>query len=98
MGCVLLSRVYGWCIVASASTNSFKNYEYYDARVFIENFFWKDFCDNYLELVKTRVYDKENKHPKEKRSAVLTLNYVFNTLLKLFAPYIPHITEELNSI
>ncbi len=84
--------------VIENSTNSFKNYEYCDARVFIENFFWKDFCDNYLELVKTRVYDEENKHPKEKKSAALTLNYVFNTLLKLFAPYMPHVTEELNSI
>jgi len=84
--------------VIENSTNSFKNYEYCDARVFMENFFWKDFCDNYLELVKTRVYDEENKHPKEKKSAALTLNYVFNTLLKLFAPYMPHVTEELNSI
>ena len=84
--------------VIENSTNSFKNYEYCDARVFVENFFWKDFCDNYLELVKTRVYDEENKHPKEKKSAALTLNYVFNTLLKLFAPYMPHVTEELNSI
>ena len=84
--------------VIENSTNSFKNYEYCDARVFVENFFWKDFCDNYLELVKTRVYDEENKHPKEKKSAALTLNYVFNTLLKLFAPYMPHVTEEINSI
>lgn len=84
--------------VIENSTNSFKDYEYCDARVFIENFFWKDFCDNYLELVKTRVYDKENKYLKNKKSAALTLNYVFNTILKLFSPYIPHITEELNTI
>jgi valyl-tRNA synthetase len=84
--------------VVENATNSFKNYEYCDARVFVENFFWKDFCDNYLELVKTRVYDEENENPKEKKSAILTLNYVFNTLLKLFAPYTPHVTEELNSI
>ncbi|WP_236870431.1 valine--tRNA ligase [Candidatus Bandiella numerosa] len=84
--------------VVENATNSFKNYEYCDARVFVENFFWNDFCDNYLELVKTRVYDEENKNPKEKKSAILTLNYVFNTLLKLFAPYMPHVTEELNSI
>ena len=84
--------------VVENATNSFKNYEYCDARVFVENFFWNNFCDNYLELVKTRVYDEENKNPKEKKSAILTLNYVFNTLLKLFAPYMPHVTEELNSI
>ncbi len=91
----ILSSLYQ---VIENATASFKNYEYCDARVFIENFFWNDFCDNYLELIKTRVYDEADNNPKEKKSGVLTLYYVFNTLLKLFAPYIPHITEELNSI
>ena len=67
-----------------------------DARTYIEDFFWKYFCDNYLELIKNRVYNTE--HSKERKSALLTLNYTFNTILKLFAPFIPHITEELNSI
>ena len=78
------------------STQSFQQYEYCDAKTYIEDFFWKYFCDNYLELVKTRVYNTE--HSKERKSALLTLNYTFNTILKLFAPFIPHITEELNNI
>ena len=82
--------------VIKHSTQSFQQYEYYDAKTDIENFFWKYFCDNYLELVKSRIYN--TKHSKENKSAILTLNYVFNTILKLFAPFIPHITEELNSI
>ena len=84
--------------VIEEATKSFQEYEYSDARVCIENFFWKNFCDNYLELVKTRVYDENNKVPKEKHSAALTLHYVFQTLLRLFAPYIPHISDEINAI
>ena len=84
--------------VIKCATNSLEEFEYHDARVFIENFFWKYFCDNYLELIKTRVYNQDGQYPKEQRSAILTLYHVFSVLLKLFAPYIPHVTEELNSI
>jgi valyl-tRNA synthetase len=83
--------------VVGNATTSLQQYEYCDARVYVEEFFWKHFCDNYLELVKTRVYDEEGKHSKEKLSAKLTLYNVFQTLLKLFAPYLPHITEEIST-
>ena len=91
----ILSSLYQ---VIEEATKSFQKYEYSDARVCIENFFWKHFCDNYLELIKIRVYDRSNKFPEEKCSAVLTLHYVFQTLLRLFAPYIPHVAEEISSI
>ncbi len=84
--------------VIEGATKSFEEYGYSDARVCIENFFWKDFCDNYLELIKTRIYDESNEHPKEKCSVILTLYYVFQTVLRLFAPYIPHVVEEINVI
>lgn len=78
------------------ATAEFKRFEYCDARVAVEDFFWKDFCDNYLELVKGRAYgeigDAEAQH-----SAHLTLYYCLNTILRLFAPFLPHITEELYS-
>ena len=91
----ILSRLY---MVLKTSTELLEKYEYYDARIALENFFWKDFCDNYLELMKTRVYN-ENKHNSiGSISAKLTLYFVFECLLKLFSPFIPHITEELNSI
>ena len=89
----ILSSLYK---VIEEATKSFQEYEYSDARVCIENFFWKNFCDNYLELIKTRVYDEKNKYPKEKCSTVLTLYYIFKALLRLFAPYIPHVVEEIN--
>ncbi|MFQ3307442.1 MAG: valyl-tRNA synthetase [Candidatus Midichloriaceae bacterium] len=82
--------------VVLKTTESFKKYEYSEARSTIENFFWKHYCDNYIELIKTRIYSEDDN--QYKRSAILTLSHVFNTLLKLFSPILPHITDELYSL
>ena len=84
--------------VISSATESFKHYEYCDARVTIEDFFWNDLCDNYLELIKVRVYDASAENKAARQSAIYTLHHVFKTLYKLFAPFIPHAVDELNSI
>lgn len=74
------------------STESFEKYEYSRAKNEIDNFFWRDFCDNYLEIVKKRVYQGKG---EEKLSAQYTLyNTLFN-LIKLFAPFTPFVTEEI---
>lgn len=80
------------------ATNELQNYEYANAMHLTEKFFWSVFCDNYLEISKTRAYDEENKNPNGQYSSILTLYHVMKTLLKLFAPFMPHITEELYQI
>ena len=80
------------------TTNELQNYEYANAMQLTEKFFWSVFCDNYLEISKTRSYDEENKNPQGQYSSILTLYHIMQTLLKLFAPFIPHITEELYQI
>ena len=55
------------------------------------SFFWQIFCDNYLEVVKKRIYN--NKEGKE--SAQYTLYTSLLTILKLIAPIMPFITEEI---
>jgi len=70
------------------ATAEFEQFEYCDARVAVEEFFWNDFCDNYLELVKARAYE-------DSQSAYFTIYHCLDALLKLFAPFTPHITEEL---
>lgn len=74
-----------------------EEFEYADAIAFLEEFFWKDLCDNYLEITKKRCYDAENDAQKESMSAILTLYHVLKIVLKLFAPYLPSITEEIYS-
>jgi len=78
--------------VVNDVTENFEKYEYSKAKQEIEKFFWKDFCDNYLEIVKKRVYAEES---DEKLSAQYTLYKSFLLILKLIAPIMPFITEEV---
>lgn len=70
----------------------FENYEFAKAKILLEQFFWIKFADNYIELVKGRLYGE---NPKEKLSAQYALNKILENITKLFAPIIPHITEEI---
>ena len=74
-------------------TETFEQYEYFRTKADTENFFWNTFCDNYLEIIKNRFYNPKNK--QEKESAQFALYHSLLTILKLFAPIMPHITEEL---
>jgi len=78
--------------VVGSVTKNFQDYEYSKAKQEIENFFWKDFCDNYLEIVKKRVYQGKG---NEKLSAQFTLYKTLLTIIKLIAPIMPFITEEI---
>jgi len=73
------------------SSEAFDKYEYAQAKLATEKFFWQIYCDNYLEIVKKRVY--ENKSGKE--SAQYALYQGLYTLLQLIAPIMPFITEEI---
>ncbi len=68
-------------------------YEFKKAREVIDKFFWRSFCDNYLEIVKPRLYSKNNL--ESKKTARFTLYTSLLSILKLYAPFMPFITEEL---
>jgi len=74
------------------STQAFESYEYSKAKSIVEQFFWSDFCDNYLEIVKKRVYQGTG---DKRLSAQYTLYNSLKTIIKLFAPILPFITEEI---
>ncbi len=65
------------------------------ARKLSEEFFWHTFCDNYLEIVKDRLYNPDKRGKEKRKSAQYTLYHSLLTILKLFAPIMPHITEEI---
>ncbi len=73
----------------------FGKYELSEARRITEMFFKHEFCDFYLEIVKYRIYGEDE---KSKLSAKWTLYNVLLGILKLFAPFIPYITEEIYQI
>ncbi len=80
------------------ATACFNDYQYSNSMQFIEQFFWQEFCDNYLEITKTRAYGEEQTDPKGTKSARICLYHGFKILLQLFAPFMPHITEEIYNI
>lgn len=77
------------------ATESFEGYTYARAREEVERFFWSDLADYYIEFVKYRIFG-EDKTSKE--AALWTLHTVFESVLKLYAPIMPFITEELYSL
>ena len=78
--------------VIKQATESFNVYESGDAKRLVEQFFWHTFCDNYLEIVKPRLYDPEIVDAEKRKSAQYTLYTVLLDLLKMFAPFMPPIS------
>jgi valyl-tRNA synthetase len=56
-------------------------------------FFWGDFCDWYIELVKSRL--QEDADPISRETVQQTLTFVLDGILRLLHPFMPHVTEEI---
>ncbi|HEX9653427.1 MAG TPA: class I tRNA ligase family protein, partial [bacterium] len=74
-------------------TRGLELFKFHEATDAIYSFFWKEYCDWYLELLKPRLYDSENLH--EKKHAVAVALFVVKGILRLLHPFIPFITEEI---
>jgi valyl-tRNA synthetase len=79
-------------ILIKSATYRFETYEYSKAKIDTEKFFWNMFADNYMEIIKKRIY---NQTGDKKISAQYTLYKSLLTILKLIAPIMPFITEEI---
>ncbi len=75
--------------------NAFDIYEFSEALQHIEQFFWNDFCDNYLELIKDLLFNPDTYTAEHVNATKWTLHHVGLRVLQLYAPFIPHVTEQL---
>jgi valyl-tRNA synthetase len=73
-------------------TDLFENYDYAAVKSELENFFWSEFADNYLEMCKQRLY---NASEEVRAAALFSLYLLVESIIKLFAPFLPHVTEEI---
>ena len=77
---------------AEQASAALEAYEYSGALDVVERFFWNGFTDTYVELVKARARSESD--PEGRGSAVAALQLALKVFLRLFAPYLPYITEE----
>jgi valyl-tRNA synthetase len=87
--CAMLHRL---AAVVEECTTAFEAFDYARALERTESFFWW-FCDDYVELVKTRAYSEDS--PEGSLSARIALRRALSTLQRLFAPLLPFATEEV---
>ncbi|MBI3036102.1 valine--tRNA ligase [Candidatus Woesearchaeota archaeon] len=81
--------------VAKDATENFMNYEYSHTKLETETFFWHTFCDDYLEIIKGRLYNADKSGEDARLSAQYGLYNTLLAIIKLMAPIMPFITEEL---
>jgi valyl-tRNA synthetase len=86
----LLSRFYQ---TVKQTKNNIETYSLGEAAKGLYEFIWGDFCDWYIELVKSRLWQDQTSTPR--LIAQQTLAYVLEGILKLLHPFMPHITEEI---
>ena len=86
----ILSRFYQ---TVEQTKSNIATYGLGEAAKGLYEFIWNDFCDWYIELVKTRLWQDDTSTSRQ--VAQQTLGYVLEGILKLLHPFMPHITEEI---
>ena len=79
--------------VVQQTCNYIENYGLGEAAKGLYEFIWGDFCDWYIELVKSRL--QKDAFATSRKVARATIAYVLEGILKLLHPFMPHITEEI---
>jgi valyl-tRNA synthetase len=81
--------------VVAKTTEQLDEFNFSGALATVESFFWTSFTDTYVEFSKTRVRGGNGVTSEDQGSALATLRLGLKTLIKMFAPFIPYICEEV---
>jgi valyl-tRNA synthetase len=82
--------------LVSEVTAKFEALQYAEVLSATESFFWSNFTDSYIELAKPRAWNADAE-PAARGSAIAALRLALSVLVRLFAPFLPYITEEVYS-
>lgn len=89
----VLAKLYD---VAKKVIAAYGEFDVYEPAHLLYNFIWHDFADHYIELVKSRAYNREGAFTKEEQEAAIwTLHAVVKYSLKLVAPVMPFVTDKI---
>lgn len=80
------------------TTELMDSFQFSRARADVDNFFWNIFCDNYLEIAKGMMARSDSSSAEYRAEMIYTLKYVLFQLMKMYAPIMPFITEEVYSM
>ena len=75
------------------ATRSLEQYAFHETALLLYDFFWHDYCDWYLEVIKQRLYNEDDVDSRDQ--ARRTALFVLDRTLRLFHPFMPFITEEI---
>lgn len=95
-----LGAVNEWILHSAAQTfamydASLRQFEFGHALTHVEKFFWHQFCDNYLELIKDQLFSKVSYEPEQIQATLWTLRHVGKQVLQMYAPYVPYVTDTI---
>ncbi|HLD81291.1 MAG TPA: valine--tRNA ligase [archaeon] len=82
--------------IIKTTNKCFDSYDFHTPSQLLRTFLWETFSSHYLELVKNRAYNKDNAFSKQEQdSALFTLHYCLDSILRVWAPVIPFITSKV---
>ena len=80
------------CQMVESASAGLDRFRFNESLNLIYEFFWRSYCDSYLEMIKPRIYGDDG---ASKQAAQATAVTVLDLLLRLFHPFVPFITEEV---
>ena len=95
-----LSRIDEWILtefenMIKSCGNYMESYEYSLCMRTLQDFFYNSYCDNYLEIIKNVFWDESEENSERKKTVLNIMYFISLNAVKMFAPFMPFITEEL---